>query len=204
MRKGQVGFAVAGIASLAVFGLTACGSSDSNSADQDQITTAITQAATSGDPSACTKYQTVKFDEQTSSGTGQAAVRSCEKDAAQTAADNVDVTDVNVEGDTATAKAKATGSIFDGQTLELALVKEGDQWKLDQFTGFENFNKEAMINAFREQLSQEAGTTPQAVQCVVQQFQQASDEQMEAIFTSSNPQAENQIFAPCGKYFKGS
>jgi Domain of unknown function (DUF4878) len=202
MGKGRLGVAVAAAALFAALAISACGSSNDNSADEDQITTAITQAATSGDPSACTKYQTVKFDEQTSSGQGQAAVRSCEKDAAQTAADNVDVTDVNVDGDTATATVKATGSIFDGQTLNIALVKEGDQWKLDQFKGFEDFNRDAIIAAFQKQLAQEAGSTPQAVQCVVQQFQNASDAQIESMFTSSNPQAENQLFAPCGKYFK--
>jgi hypothetical protein len=203
MRNGRVGLAVAGIAVFSAFGLTACGSSNSNSADEDQITTAITQAATSGDPSACTTYQTVKFDEQTGSGTGQAAVRSCEKDAAQSAADKVVVTDINVDGNSATAKVAATGSVFDGQTLNVALVKEGNQWKLDEFKGFEDFNRDSMIAAFQKQLAQEAGSTPQAVQCVVQQFQAAPDAEIEAVFTTSNPQAENKLFGPCGKYFKG-
>jgi hypothetical protein len=113
------------------------------------------------------------------------------------------VTDVNVDGNKATATAKATGSIFNGQSIKVALVKEGDQWKLDEFTGFENFNKDAMIAAFKQQFSQEPGTTPQAVNCVVSQFQAASDADIEATFTGSDPQAENRLFGPCGKYFKG-
>ena len=51
------------------------------------------------------------------------------------------MTNIDVDGDTATAKAAFTGSIFDGQSLDLALVKEGDQWKLDEFKGFSNFDR---------------------------------------------------------------
>jgi hypothetical protein len=185
------------------FVLAACGD-NGNSADEDQIIAVLTRSATSGDPAVCTQDQTLKFTEQTSGGAkGQAAVKSCEKDAKDTAAEKVDVTDVKVDGDTATATAKATGSIFDGQTIEVALVKEGDQWKLDEFKGFQDFNKDAMVNAFKQQISSEPGATPQAVDCIVTQFQKASDQQIEDTFTGNNPQAENQLFGPCGKYFKG-
>jgi hypothetical protein len=202
MGKTRVWIAVAATAALAALALAACGSSNNNSADEDQITAAINAAATSGDPSACTKYQTVRFDEQTSNGTGEAAVRSCEKDAQNSVADKVDVTDISVSGDTATAKAAVTGSIFDGQTLDIALVKQGGQWKLDQFKGFANFDKAAFIAAFPQQLQNEPGATPQAIDCIRTQLQQASEQQIEQTFTSSSNQAGNQIFGPCGKYFK--
>ena len=202
MRK--AGFAaVMAVALLTTLGLTACGGGDDNSgsADQDQITQAINAAATSGDPSACTKYQTLKFTEQTSGGQGQAAVQSCEKGASNTAADSIDVTDIEVDGDHATAKGKATGSVFDGQTIKVALVKENGQWKLDEFKGFEDFDKDAMIAAFTKQLAAE-NDPPPAVDCLRRQFQAASDEQLESTFIGDNPQAENQIFGPCAKYFQ--
>jgi hypothetical protein len=145
----------------------------------------------------------VKFDEQTNEpAKGQAAVRQCEKTAKDTAAEKVEVSDVQVDGDSATAKAKATGSIFNGQTLDIALVKEGDQWKLDEFKGFEDFDRDAMINAFKTQLSRQGGNT-QAINCVVSQFQAASDQEIEAMFTGSDAQAENRFFGPCAKYFQG-
>jgi hypothetical protein len=192
-----------GVGAFVALALVACGSSG-NSADEDQITAAIIRAATSGDPAVCTELQTQRFTEETSGGAkGAAAVRSCQKDASNTAAQKVEVTDVSVDGDTATAKAKATGSIFNGQTLDITLVKEGGQWKLDEFKGFEDFNKDAMVAAFRTELAKEPGSTPQAVNCVAQQFQAASDQDIEATFTGSDPNAENRLFAPCGKYFKG-
>jgi hypothetical protein len=202
---GKVRLTAAVTASLvAALALAACGG-NGNSADEDQITAVLTRAATSGDPAVCTQDQTLKFTEQTSGGAkGQAAVKACEKDAKSTAAEKIDVTDVKVDGDTATATAEATGSIFDGQTISVALVKQGDRWKLDEFKGFEDFNKDAMINAFKQQISSEPGATPQAVDCIVSQFQKASDQTIEDTFTNSNSQAENQLFGPCGKYFKGN
>jgi hypothetical protein len=209
MKRSSFALAAMAIAVIASLALAACGGGDDNgsSDDQDQITQAINAAATSGDTAACTKYQTAKFTQQTSGEPGQSAeqaVASCQKDAENTAADSVEVTDIEVDGDNATAKAKATGSTFDGQTLDVALVKEGDQWKLDDFKGFVDFDKDAMITAFRKQLESEPDANPQAVNCVVQQFQAASDEQVEGFFTGNSGQAEQQLFGPCSQFFQGN
>jgi hypothetical protein len=183
--------------------LVACGGGDSggDSQDQDDITAAIESAATSGDPAACTSAQTQKFTEETTGQTGAAAVQQCEKDAKDTPADSVDVQNIEVDGDSATADAAVTGSFFDGQTLELALVKEGDQWKLDEATGFKDFDKAAFENSFRQEISSDPqGAPPGAVDCVIQNINGLSDTQIEAVFLKSDKQLEDQVFAPC---FKG-
>jgi hypothetical protein len=203
MSNSRLAVAIAA-AVLAAFALAACGDDNGGSSeDEDQITAAIDRAATSGEPAACTEVQTQRFLEQTSDGTGEAAVKSCEQDAEDTAADKVDVTDIEVDGDTATAKAAATGSIFDGQTLDLALVKEGDQWKLDEFKGFSEFNRDALIAATRQELSSDPSASAQAVDCVAGQLEKLSDGQLEGLYTGSDPNAEEQVFGPCGKYFQG-
>jgi hypothetical protein len=201
MGKGRL-VASAAAAVMAASVLAACGGSDNGSdADQNQITAAINAAATSGDPAACTKYQTLKFTEQTSGpAKGQAAIQACEKDAKNTAAKSIDVTDVNIDGDNATAVGKATGSIFDGQTIKVALVKDNGQWKLDEFQGFENFNKDAMVNAVGSEISQEGGSA-QAVNCVKQSFQQASDQTLQDAFVGNNTQAQQQLFGNCQQFF---
>jgi hypothetical protein len=163
MSRIHFGVLVAALA-LATAAFSACGSSDDNSADNDQITAAIDRAATSGDPAACTEVQTQKFLEQTNGG--QDALKSCEKDAANTVADEVDVTNIEVDGDTATADAAVTGSVFDGQTLQIALIKDGDQWKLDEFTGFADFNREAFAKAFVAEIAKDPKTPAQVVTCL--------------------------------------
>jgi hypothetical protein len=204
MGKGRFGVVVSVSALFAAMAIAACGSGNSNSADEDQITAAITASATSGDPGACTKYQTLRFTEQTSGGsTGAAAVKSCQQDASNSVANKVDVTDISVNGDSATAKVDVTGSVFDGQTLDVALVKQNGQWKLDEFKGFENFDKGAFLAAFPAQLAKEPGSSPQAVACVRQQLASASDQEIESSFVSNNKQFDQQIFGACGKYFHG-
>jgi hypothetical protein len=188
---------------LAALALAACGDSG-NSEDQDQITKAIELAATSGDPSACTQAETVKFVQQTSGGgSADEAVKQCEQDANDNVADEVDVTDVEVDGDTATANAAVTGSIFDGQTLQIALVKEGDQWKLDAFKGFEDFDRDSLNAAFKEEIASDQETPPAAVDCVTQQIDAASDEDLQGLFLGNDSSAEDAIFGPCSKFFQG-
>jgi hypothetical protein len=199
--------AVAATALVASLGLAACGGDDDNgggSADEDGITKAIEVSAASGDPTACTQYQTQNFVEQTNDGTGQAAIQSCEKDAADSVADAVDVSDIEVDGGNATAKAAVTGSIFDGQTLDIALVKEGDVWKLDRFTGFEEFDKAKIVAAFKEEFAKDPSVPPAAADCVAQQMENAPDETVQQLFTEQDTsQIEQQLFGPCESQFKG-
>jgi hypothetical protein len=186
---------MAAAAVLAIAALSACGSSDDNSADEDAVTAAIDRAATSGDPAACTDAQTVRFVVQTSGGgglTGEKAVKSCEKDAADSVSDAVDVTNVKVDGNTATAEAALTGGFIDGQTLNIALVNEGDQWKLDQITGFATFDRDAFIAAAGGTIEKEE---PKAAACIKQQLESSTDQQLEDVVLK--PDAANELFTPC-------
>lgn len=181
--------------------LGACGDDDDDggSDDEAQITEAIERSATSGDPAACTDAQTQRFTEQVSGGeTGEAAVTQCEEDAADTVADEVEVENLEVDGDAATADVAITGSVFDGQTLSVALVQEGDQWKLDELTGFAEFDRAACEASFREELASAEEVPPQAVDCVLKQFGQLSDQQIQDFFLGrADSAAEDQIFGPC-------
>ena len=204
---GKRAIAILAAALLATFALAACGGDDDNGgsgADEDQITSAIDRAATSGDPAACTDVQTPRFVQQTNGGGSPAqSLKSCQEDAQDSVADSVDVSDIEVDGNTATAKAAVKGSFFNGQTLDIALVKQGDQWKLDRFTGFVDFDKDAMIEGIKGELEKEKAPAA-AIECVEQQFEQAPDQQVEDAFTSNDPEAEQALFGPCEKEFQGS
>jgi hypothetical protein len=178
--------------------LGACGGDDDDSsADEDQITTAIEAAAVSGDPVACTEAQTQNFLEQTIGATGEDAVKQCEEEAAETIADEVEVSNVEIDGDTATADAAVTGSVFDGQTLELALVNDGDQWKLDDFVGFAEFDRDALTASFIENVQSDPQASPQVVDCLEGQFEQVSDEELQSFFTEPESSVGEEIFGPC-------
>jgi hypothetical protein len=211
MKRSNFALGALAVVVLTSLGLAACGGGGDDSstsvsgADQAGITKAIQALAVANDPTACTQFATQKFIDQTNGPqSGQAAVRACEKDASSgqgAVADSVEVTDVQVDGTTATANAKATGSVFNGQTIKVTLVKDGGTWKLDVFNGFADFDKEALITAFKGQLQKE-GANAQALDCVSQGLEKQDDAALEKSFTDSSDQTlDQEVFAPCSKYF---
>jgi len=111
-------------------------------ATASEIEAAIETSATSSDPANCTKLQTQAFVEQSTSTEGAEAVKMCEAEAKEGEnAESVAVSNVEVESSAASAEAAITGSSLDGQTVEVALVKEGGQWKLDEIAGFSKLDK---------------------------------------------------------------
>jgi hypothetical protein len=197
MRK--IGLLAAAIAAavLAAFALAACDGDNASSEDEDQISKAVEFAAVSGDPAACTQAQTQAFTEQITGQSGQAALRQCERDAKDVPADSVDVENIEVDGDSASAEAAFSGGFFGGQTIALDLVKEGDSWKLDKATGFEDFDRDAFVAAFKQELAQEEDAPAGAADCVAANVQKLSDDQIEDLFLNSNSQLEDQVFSPC-------
>jgi hypothetical protein len=192
MRGSRLALISCSIFTLAI-GVATCGGGNQ---DEDQIREAIETAATSGDPTACTDVETQHFVDQISFGSGQAALKTCKKEAAQTPADSIEVSNIQVDGDTATADGAATGQIFDGQTLEISLVKDGDQWKLDQLTGFAEFDRDAFDAAFEKEISGGSGAPAKVRPCLLEQVKGLSDQELQDKLLSSN-EALDKVFSPC-------
>ena len=185
------------VPALAASLLIAACNGDEGSEDEDQITEAIETAATSGEPSACTELQTQNFNEQTAGVPGPAATEACEEDAADTPADEVEVSNIEVDGSSATAEAALSGSILDQQTIELALVKEGEDWKLDEILGFVGFDRAAFDAGFEEELSSDEELPPDAAECVSQNFKALSDQEVQDFFLDPSEEEGNKLFGSC-------
>ncbi|HET8976012.1 MAG TPA: hypothetical protein VFN15_05245 [Solirubrobacterales bacterium] len=164
------------------FLLAACGDDDGDS-DEDQITEAIETSATSDDPADCTELQTLAFTEQTTFETGDAAIANCEADAEDTSdnPESVEVANVEVDGDSASAEVTFTGGGFDGSTLAVSLVKEDDQWKLDAIDDIPSFDAEGLKTSLEEQLSADAELSPEQKDCVSQAISGASEDSLKAV-----------------------
>jgi hypothetical protein len=50
-----------------------------------------------------------------------------------TLAESVKVSGLSIDGDLATAEAVPSGGLYDGETLEIEAVRQGDRWRIDQF-----------------------------------------------------------------------
>ena len=190
---------LAAVAVTAALTLAACGGDDDDGGSDDEadITEAIEVSATSDDPANCTELQTQAFTEQTEFATGDEAIASCEEVEEDDTAESVEVSNIEVDGDTATAEVAVTGGGLDGQTLGLSLVKEGDQWKLDSFDEFVSFDKAAFTSALVEEASADPETPPEVATCVEEAIIAAPEEQIQSAFLSGDEQQLVGLFGTC-------
>jgi hypothetical protein len=177
--------------------LVACGGSGSS--DESEIEDAIETSATSDDPANCTDLETQSFVEQSTSESGKAALKSCEEETAdpESKADSVEVTEVEVEGDKATAQAAIAGGGFDGQALVLALVKDGNQWKLDEITEFAKFDQGAFAQQFKTQLEKGGEVEPKTTSCIVEALEEAPRAELEELMLSGDSTPIEELAESC-------
>lgn len=182
-----------------VFGLAACGGSES---DEDKVVEVIETSVTSTDPADCKELATQAFLEQTELEQGSAAVESCEESAEDTENDpeSVEVSEVEVDGSSATADVAFTGGSFDGQTLSVALVEEDGDWKMDEVTGFAEFDQETLANTFEEGLqSGEDALDPQLASCFAEVIRDLPKAEAEEIVIGGSPDPVVEILEGCSE-----
>jgi ABC-type glycerol-3-phosphate transport system substrate-binding protein len=180
-----------------VFGLVACGGSDES--DEDKVVETVETAATSNDPAVCDETQTLAFIEQTTGSNGKEAEKQCEKEAegGESQPDSVEVSEVEVDGQSATANAKFKGGNLDAQTLEIGLIEEDGDWKLDELIGFAEFDSESLVKAITEQIENEPGADPETASCFVEGVEGLSDSELEGVVIDNNTAVFGEIAEGC-------
>jgi hypothetical protein len=178
-------------------GLAACGGGGDD--DEADITDVIQTSVTSTDPNDCTELETQSFLEQTEFESGQEAVQSCREDAADASndPDSAEVSDVEVDGDAATATVAVRGGSLSGATIAVALVKDGDQWKLDRITDVPQLDVDAFKDAFSEEISKSADLPAPVATCMANAFTSVSEEQVKQLLVSGDQQQLLAIFQDC-------
>lgn len=181
IKRLLVPLALLGLASVA---LVACGGGGSNA--EAEITEVIEAAATSNDPANCTELQTLRFTEQNTSVSGKAAIKTCEESAKEEEqAEEAKVSNVSVNGEKATAEVEFIGGSLGSQTLAVALVEEGGDWKLDQIEGFAHYDGKALEESFLKRFEEDSeGLTKKQYTCIVEGIGKASSAEAEAMFLS--------------------
>ncbi len=175
---------------LGALALSACGGGGGSSAE-GEITEAIETAATTTDPTNCTKLETLAFVEQNVSKTGKSALKTCEEEAeaGEEEAEKANVSNVSVNGEKATAEVEFEGGPLAAQTLELALVEEKGEWKLDHIEGFAKYDGKALEEAFAKKFEEEPGeVNKEESACVAEAFGKASKKEAEELFLSGESQ----------------
>jgi hypothetical protein len=184
---------------LAALSLAACGGGGGSS-DEDKIAETIEKAATTSDPSNCTELETQRFSEQNTEQKGKAAVKACEEEAeaGKEEAEGASVSNVSINGDKATAQVEFEGGSLGSQELEVALVEEGGNWKLDQIEGFANYDGKALGEEFAKQFEEEPGElNAEQAKCISGRIAEASQAEAEAMFFSGSPEAIIELAEGC-------
>jgi hypothetical protein len=183
---------------LSALVLSACGGGGGSS-DEGQIEEAIETSATSSSPSDCTKLQTLKFDEQGAEVEGKAAVKACEEEQkeAEGQAESVEVSNVEVNGSKGSAEAAVTGGSLDGQTVEINLAKEGDQWKLDEIAGFAKLDQPKLVAALTESFEKGGEVEESIATCIEEGFEDASKPEVEEFLFSGSPASIEELAEGC-------
>jgi hypothetical protein len=189
---------IGGCLAVAALGISACGDSES---DEDKITSVVEASATLSDPADCEALNTVAFMEQSEFEEGQEAVESCEASAEDTTGDpeSVTVSEVKVDGSSATAEAALVGGTFDGQTLEVGLVEEDGDWKVNQFERFVVFDREKLLGGLEQSIEEESeGAEDEEISnCLLEELEAASDGEVEEAILS--PEAFVALAEDCVK-----
>lgn len=177
------------------FALAGCGSSSDETSEVEDV---IVTSATTTDPADCGKLQTQQFMEQISRESGDDAVESCEADAEDDeGVSDADVSAVELDGSDATAEATLTGGGLDGQTVEVALIKDGDQWKMDEVVKFTDFDQEHLVEGLEKELSDTNKSEAKFASCFIEAFKGASEAQVEELIFGKSPQALEEVFELC-------
>jgi hypothetical protein len=184
---------------IVLLSAAACGGGGSNDSDAEgEIETVIETSATSTDPASCGEYSTLKFMEQTAGGEGKEAENACEESVEE--GDNpesVSVTNIKVDSEDATADAEFVGGSFSGQTLSVALIEEEGGWKLNEFTGFVNFDAAALTEALVERLEGEEGIEPKTISCIAEGLEGLDEGEYEELVIEDNTKPFEEIAEGC-------
>ena len=181
---------------VSALALAACGSGNG---EEGQIEEVVETSATSTDPADCKELSTQQFMEQIAQTEGAEAVKTCEKEASEeTGAKSADVSNIEVDGSKATAEVALTGGGLDGQDVEVALVKQGDQWKLNEITGFTKFDQAKVVETLEKGFDEPSSEVSKSLaSCIVKSFEEAPQAEFEEALLSTSSDGFEEIAGGC-------
>ena len=180
-----------------IFAFAACGESSS---DESQIEDVIESSGRSADPADCTKLMTRHLMEQVAQESGPDAERECKEEAEnEEGFESVDISNIAVDGSRATAAVRMTGGgLDDGQTIELELVKDDGQWKMNEILRFVRLDKRRLVEGIEEESARPtSGFSPGFAACFAKAFEESSQEQIEIMLLSGTTDAIEEVAESC-------
>jgi hypothetical protein len=186
------------------FGSLLAGCGGSSESEEEKVETAIREAVKGEDPALCTEVETATIREQVSKESGKKALELCEeeKQAGASSVKTLNITEVVAEDESATADVAFIGGNLDGQTVSMSLVKGDEgQWQVDEMLEFKNFDRRALLAAYREALAANAENPAEEEfgDCVVNQLEFEGDKQLEEVVLNPKDSFFNLVLEVCAE-----
>jgi hypothetical protein len=196
MSSGRRALAALVLLALAL-GLAACGGGSGES-DEEQVEAVIKTALTSTDPSACGESRTIDFMEETGESTGAEAERECEKAVAsrENLPNSVKVSKIEVEDGKATAEVHFEGGDPDGLVVNVVVVEEDGNWKIDDFTDLAGLDRDRFTARIEKAFEHEGLGRPE-VSCLVAALNKLPEDEFEELALGGDEEAITEISERC-------
>ncbi|HEX6781313.1 MAG TPA: hypothetical protein VF125_04700 [Solirubrobacterales bacterium] len=167
---------------LAVTALASCG----GGGEREALEAMIRAATVDSGPGSCLKYETLHFLETMYRREGEAAVRACEEsalDPRDKEPRSIDVSEIDIAGDSAAAVIGFEGSLMDGQKVRYGLVNREGKWKFDEMVGFVDLDAAHLVLELGREGLLRAETPREAenVSCWIGRMERMSDEALEEL-----------------------
>ena len=115
-------------------------------------------------------------------------------------ADGVEVTEITIDGDNATALATYDGSTLSGATIQVGLVKYGDEWQLDSRIAMESVDREELAAGLRETLAAPpTSLTEPGAECAAGRLVGLGDAALESALISSDTSTYSKAIIACDR-----
>ncbi len=174
----------AALACLASVAIGACVGGDDGSSDEDEIREVIERAFATRDPANCGEVTTDAFLEKFYDGSVQACRMDVERGQV---AESVEVETIEIDGDEASADATPAGGDSSGQTLAVRLVKDGDEWLIDDAI----FGADQVAELFFRGVREDAlgrGLDRKAADCIVRSLRRTvTPQELDALRSGERP-----------------
>ncbi len=147
-------------------------------------------------PETCLKFSTLRFLEKMSDLEDEAAIHHCEESTLDPFLEpptKIDVSRIEVEGDSATALIAYKGSFYDGQKVRYAFVERDGRWKFNDLLGFVDLDAARLVlQAGRYgMLGAETPGEAKNIACWIGRMERMSDEELEDLLLGDGAESSN-------------
>ncbi|MGH2951329.1 MAG: hypothetical protein ACRDKX_04720 [Solirubrobacterales bacterium] len=168
-------------------GIGACGPSSDSA--EDDVRAVLDRAFVSFDADACSEILTQRALEQTQFTDAEDALESCIDDAEDPDdnAEAIEIPELEVNADTATATVTPQGGSIDGASMSVALV-EDDGWRIDRVTALEILDRDRFLDAGLAEIVEDDSLLGGQGRCIDERVRsRVTDSELEGLYVDKDP-----------------